>query len=751
MAVRNLARAGSRLAAEQTAAPGGSSVARACPACTSASTSSSSSGRRRLASSSATSVQWPGATSTGTSEQRQQPSSSWAAIAKAGQAWYDSATSSLARHAPPTAAREQPTGAAQELVTLLKYTRSPDPARAWQLFAQADLEGSAHSLPLYTLHALLSAMHTSTASTRTSNSSATVGGNKLRALDVESSTAAARQYDSKVELIRLRIRQAGGATSHGDLNAMLAQYHTLRYAPGASKVWDEFMQLGHVPAAHVCQTVFETMHGWTTMHLHDGGRQVAKASAQPLVRKALSILADIGDDHKRVDAVLDYFFKIIVRAQDDKAFFAAMRQVYGFDVNYPGSNSLAAATSSATTPRRQMGEQQVAWVLEILADMGDLSKMVTVFEVFDSGDPVAAEEASDSVDPSFFAHSFHGPATTSTVDGQTLSLRPHSIGTSAFAALIREAGRQKNGVIMRHYFDELYKRWRYVSDERLARIEQIVAPVAAAADASETAEHVPVERPLGMPFAQPVRPYKVPATLVRDVVKYARAAYDVSSSRLVRDRTKDMLEHMKNDIDRLSAVLNRFEESDMLQRVPDHDQGSDDVAALRPPRSLQLLAHEIEMIRTQQSQLRQLYPVLVVDDNIVSAYNTYHNRSTKLVSRVKRIAQAQQQSTSSRSRSVEQQTMLTAHKQAVTRSRRKVIEARLELVSHRLDKLRKIGRAGKGRKTWDAWVAQLRSLKTELAELDNEATAEAAAQAESVALDGRAVEQDARLVSASAL
>ncbi|KAK4054434.1 hypothetical protein OIV83_000928 [Microbotryomycetes sp. JL201] len=746
MAVRHLARVGSKLAAEQTPAQGSRSASR-CPGC---GTGSSTTSRRRLASSSAAAgVSWA------TTEQRHQPSSSWAAIAKAGQAWYDSATSSLTRNPDSQAATTtQPTGAAQELVTLLKYTRSPDPERAWQLFAQADLEGSAPALPLYTLHALLAALHTPVSRASMSGpvatqahaqATATAGRNQLRQLDVESSTAAAHQYDTRLELVRLRIKQAGGTTSHGDLQNMLEQYHALRYAPGASRVWDEFMQLGHMPAAHVCHKVFETMFGWTSLHLQDGGRQLAKASAQPLVRKALAILSDIGDNPKRVDAVLDYFFKILVRAQDDKAFFTAMRQVYGFDVNYPGSDSaLATTTNSTALPRRCMGEQEVTWVLEVLADMGDLSKMVTVFEVFDSAAP-SSVAAAEHAGASFFEQSFHG--STATPGGST-DPNPHPIGTGAFAAIIREAGRQKNGAIMRHYFDQLYTRWRHAATERIFNIEQVVRPIAENDQGTEIGESskgkadvASSSKPLGMPATSPFRPYKVPATLVRDVVRHARSAYDVTTLRVARICTRDMIRQMTDHVKRLSAVLARFEESDRL---------IDSTA----PKSLQLLAHEIASIQFQQSQLQQLYPVLVADGNVVSAYNVFHNRSTTLSSRAKRLDQAQRsfgKSSSSRTRvSGQLPATLSAHKEAVLKSRVKVIEARLELVKHRLDRLTKLGRAGKGRKTWDSWVAEHRRLQAELLEL--KAADNVVDSVEATRIGPDSIEhKDARLVSASAV
>ncbi|KAK4056672.1 hypothetical protein OIO90_002224 [Microbotryomycetes sp. JL221] len=715
MAVRRLTRTSKRLLSTEQQHVSLKASSSSCPAC-------------RQHSSTAL-----GATLTA-GQQQQQHQSSWTAIAKAGQALFDSASSSFNKSSSiepvassSSSSSELAQGAAKELTTLLKYTRSPDPDKVWTLFSQADLEGTVKTMSLFTLHALIQALHCPPSPTT-----------KLE-FDVDDSTRACQEYDSRVQLVRLRLRQQGGQTSLNDLRSMLYQYHSWKYAPGVAQVWNEFMQLGHVPASHLCHKVFETMYGWTTLHLHAGGRKVAKAAAEPLVRKSLSIMNDITTDDgvvaasNKIDNVLDLFFKILLRAQDHKAFFEAMNNVYGFNVHYPGAT---ATTTTTTTSTRPIGQQQVNWVLEMLADMGDLSKMVNVFEVFDSpswssSSSSTSFENTDST--TYFQQSFASNSTMNDVAPPN-EMTPHPIGTTAFAAIIREAGRQGNGVIVRHYFDQLFNRWRYASDERISRIEQEagIDRSQSTNDQLEESDSMEsrsrsdskLERPLGMPVASPERPYSIPATLVRDAMKRARANYDTNTSRRIRQRTRRILSTMNQQIERLTLVLNKFEQvqEDQIQSMTKTNERVD----LKLNRSLQLLNHEIQTIQFHQTRLQEWYPVMITDSNISNAYTHYHRKTYKLGTRTKRLMDLTESSSSTRSvnnrtrQGIKLSSQLKHTQTAVENAKKQVLEARLSLIRHRLERLKRLGRAHTGRKTWDSWVLQYRQTKEELRNLENE-------------------------------
>lgn len=393
---------------------------------------------------------------------RAQQTSSWAAISRAaGQAIFSAPTQQV------EPAPSQLSGAAAELVAHVKLKR-PDADVAWSLFQQADLEGTTHLLPLISLHALVPALQSS-ASTKSLH------------FDVQHVTQAARVYQAKIDLVRLRITQAGGHVSQGDLAAMLWQFHALRYAPGATRVWDEMMQLGYTPSVSQCERSFETLHGWVDLHLRTGGKQVARVAAEPLVRKAVSMMQDLRGDAKRTSAVLEYFFKIALRARDARVFFGAMKEVYGFDVNYPGAEPVVPPNTRSTL--RKMGEQEICWVLEMLGEQDDLSKMMAVFEVFDHPSPFSTSSSSTSATSSlspYFDQSFSSSRSASdesgastAVDSETSHI-PHPIGTRAFTYMVQTASRLRNGGLVRHYFDQLMSRWQYEASERISRLEKVV-------------------------------------------------------------------------------------------------------------------------------------------------------------------------------------------------------------------------------------------------------------------------------------
>ena len=452
MSARRLARQGLLLAEYQQPIASTSSLP-PCPAC------------RR---SSSTTLAFAGAARDTHSKQR---SSSWAAISRAGQAIFSPAQAApVPRSTNATPAELE--GAAAELVAEVKLDK-PNPHRAWALFQQVDLEGKIHTIPLISLHALLPAIHLppSTPTQRHDE------------LHVSEATAAARAYEAKVELIRLRIRQAGGNTSQGDLKAMIEQYRELAYAPGASRVWDEMMQLGYLPTPPTCERVFSTLLRWIDLHERVGGKKVGKVTAQPLVRKAVAMLEDLKGDSYRTPVVLDPFFEIVLRAKDSQVFFVAMKAVYGFDVNYPGAE--VDVTPAVRATQRTMTEKEVCWVLEMLSETQDMSRMMAVFEVFDNPSPRPHNAA-------FFERSFTSPSSSAhTVDD--IPSVPHPIGTRAFSFMVQTAGRLGKGHLVRHYFEQLRERWAYDTDARVTRIENVVgieraATLAAKEDGSPDVE-----------------------------------------------------------------------------------------------------------------------------------------------------------------------------------------------------------------------------------------------------------------------
>ncbi|ORY89464.1 hypothetical protein BCR35DRAFT_300657 [Leucosporidium creatinivorum] len=613
----------------------------------------------------------------------QQRASSWAAISRAGQAIFNPPTASPT--AGSTTARETSAsaveleGAAAELVAECKL-KKPSGQRAWALFQQVDLEGKTGTIPLITLHSLLAAIHLPSPKNHDQ-------------LQVTQSTSAARAYSSKVDIIRLRISQAGGTTSKGDLNAMLRQFHELGYAPGVSKVWDEMMEMNYHPTPGNCKTFFSTLLRWIDMHERGGGRIVAKVAAKPLVAKAVSMLEELKGDSLRTNAVLEPFFKIALRARDAQVFFVAMKAVYGFDVNYPGADVDVSPTVRAS--QKVMGEKEVCWVLEMLGEEDDLSRMIAVFEVFDN-------PSSNHSVTSFFGPSF----TTSTPSDSTTSpstdlpsSRPHPIGTRAFSYMVQTAGRLGHGALVRHYFDQLRDRWAYESDARIARLEAVVqaatpAPVPEDGFIDIDLPAAPTSHfsaPAGMPTTPTEKPYGVPSTLVRDMIKAAKQHSDYATSRFVRMRTRWLLQTMGDQATRISAVLDKLEPT---ASTP----------SSAPPRSLILLAHEIDLLNFHQYQLQSMHTIVKADSNVIHAYSYFRHRAQGLRVRLARLEKAHAASGASKRAAIDL-------RPRVRRWEKTVLLSQILVVKQRLVRLYKMGRARKGRVEFDRWQGKLARLR----------------------------------------
>lgn len=368
-------------------------------------------------------------------------------------------TPSPAPNEAPVSSRKL-TGAAADLVLELKR-RHPDPTRTWDLFTQLDFDGRTVSLPRYFLAQILPALYTRPPPNRS----------------VQNVTAAARAYQTKVDLVRLRLRQAGVAPSRSEHAALVRQFHALRYAPGLVRAWDAYLAAGFVPSPDECHKAFEALAGWAELHGRAAGRAVERAAAKPLAAKAAEMLfLDIGSGatttaRRCVDVSLEPFFRLVVKAGDHALFARAFKKLYGFDVALPGA--LLDASSAERAQLRTLGESEVCWVLEALADKDDLPGMIAAFETFDQ--PARPPPSSDFFTPS-----------PSRDEGDRQPQAPHTseadahlVGTRAFTILIQAASRLGNAHVARHYFDLLLMRWSGDADRRLREVEEAVGIVEA--------------------------------------------------------------------------------------------------------------------------------------------------------------------------------------------------------------------------------------------------------------------------------
>ena len=409
------------------------------------------------------------------------------------QAWTASSRSLFASRGGSSQVREeedrQLDPSVLSLIDELKR-KQPDPATCWQLFHDIDQNGLAPTIPPISLHALLAAIHTRT----------------TRALSTERATALARDYAARVELVRMRLAQAGGATTPGDLKHILEQYRAFRYAPGALQTWDEMITAGDTPTPQKCRLVFETLAGWIEMHGREAGRAVERAAALPLAKQATRILLnDIGLDRTSAAHLLDQcvepYLEIVAKAGDFALLTKAVKALYGFDVRLPGA--LVDVKASQRSRLRTLGPRELDWILAGLGQANELSTMVAVFETFDSPSEDASTSSPSSsitaTEPaSFFASTFSKLSvdSSSSSDAQpvptaTRESQAHLIGTRALQTMVETAARLNRPALVRHYFDLLFCRWEAGVNDLLADWERATGVTAATAPAEGASVSAP--------------------------------------------------------------------------------------------------------------------------------------------------------------------------------------------------------------------------------------------------------------------
>ncbi|GAA5840358.1 hypothetical protein JCM9279_002355 [Rhodotorula babjevae] len=692
-----------------------------------------------------------------------------------------SSSSSSPTPSPPSpASPAQLTAAAADLVQELKR-QYPDPNRTWDLFTQLDFDGRILDLHHDALVKILPALYTRAPKHRT----------------VQNVTAAARAYQTKVDLVRLRLRQAGVPVTRGEHSAILRQFHALRYAPGVVRAWDALVASGDRPQPADCTKAFEALAGWAELHGRAAGRAVERAVAKPLALKAAEMLfLDIGGltasssavARRGVDAALEPFFDLVVKAGDHALFARAFKKLYGFDVALPGA--LFDASTAERAQLRTIGESEVCWILESFADKDDLPGMMAVFETFDQ----PARPTTDFFTPP-----------TATEDRQPLApptseADAHLVGTRAFTILIQTASRLENAHVARHYFDLLFMRWTGDADQRLREVEDAVGIVEAQDDWVDVAVLTSLEAPHGAaspadastavdvdsaslldgavvesastdavdassldsatapsfdaasssldtsslptdalssavdtPAAAssvapastsaiphsvslvsrygahltpapsaPAKPYVVPSTLIAHVAHRAKTQYDSSTAIWLRRRTKRILQLMESHMARIQGVLEALEVP-VGADIVDAEDGSAQASAAGPGAEAQSVAElkrELALVAYHLDQLRLTLSSVKADSRIISAWKVLHARQSTLSARRQRLADPALGRRDALRRTP-----------AMRRKERQVLQARMLLVRHRIQKLRDVDGLKTGDAEHDRWVAEYRQLK----------------------------------------
>ncbi|KDE04877.1 hypothetical protein MVLG_04736 [Microbotryum lychnidis-dioicae p1A1 Lamole] len=593
----------------------------------------------------------------------------------------------------PSAAPTTTTTTARDLLHEIQLDM-PNPTRVWPLFRQLEAEGQTYLLPLQELHRLLWAIEVP----RRAKSAPP--------LSVHEATQLANAYSSQVQLIRMRIAQRDPEAKmlKGDFVSMATAYQMLNYAPAAMRVWDESIASGLKFRPLHYKRIFETMVGWIDMHEVDGGKRLARTAAQPLVPKAMEMLAELADNPKWTDACLAPFLRICIRGGNSHVFSSTIKAVYGFDIDMPG------APIEFAPGRRPIGQEQVALILEMLLESRDLSSMMAVFESFDDPLPVPSLPDQGMEGGSFvqfFANSFSfGRKPTPAVSvppEHTAGAKPpvvpgpHPIGPHAFAFVIELAGQVGNGAIMRHYFYQLYKRWSLIVDAQLKELEQVITPEQTLSESNSTATPLSSSQlSIKLPLTADSRRYTIPWTILQSMVRHARQNYDHVTLRFLRKRSIRVLQLMDAQSTRLTTLL----QSTKLR---------EDVDATL----YQRVAHQIDRLDAERKRMLAMLELVKLDSNIYTNYWDVRRKETRLSKRMRQLHDhthnAGDPSAGPRANKSQMAKELGAMRSRVRRKQSQVLLARILLVKHRLRRLTYLGKR-RGNKEVDDWFEELGKL-----------------------------------------
>ncbi|GAA5983462.1 hypothetical protein JCM10908_000295 [Rhodotorula pacifica] len=608
------------------------------------------------------------------------------------------------------------------LIQELKRVK-PDPARCWTLFHNADQAGLAPTIPTISLHALLSAIHTPAP----------------RTLTIERSTALARDYQARVDLIRMRLAQAGGATTPGDWKALLEQYRAFRYAPGILRTWDEMITAGDAPTPQKCRLVFETLAAWIELHGREAGRAVERTAALPLAKQATRILLnDIGLERSShiIDQAVEPYLEVVAKAGYFALLTKAVKALYGFDIRLPGA--LVDVKAAQRAQLRTLGARELDWILVGLGQANELSTMVAVFETFDSPDPsTIAPSAAAAADPASFFSSTFSNLSLSSPEVDTQPVRPatresqaHLIGTRALQTMVATAARLNQPALVRHYFDLLFCRWEAGANDLIAQWEQATGVAPAQAPATDAAPPAPW---LGSPFAHsltsikhrhltrapsaPAQPYRLPVSLAMLVSQYSYINYQAATSKWNRIRTKRIVQVLEAQAGRLERVLEKLEPTESAAAASSATEPvASTSAAPAPAVSLARVLREFRKVTADLHLLRETLATVKHNNRIVHSWDTRHSQQYEL-SLIRRKSAHLARSTSRRggtaSTASTKEERLRLDRLEAKRAR-KVDIWTARLAKHRIEKMVKVEGRGAGDRRFDAELKKLVELREKL-------------------------------------
>ncbi|KAH6915153.1 hypothetical protein BKA70DRAFT_1141543 [Coprinopsis sp. MPI-PUGE-AT-0042] len=253
-------------------------------------------------------------------------------------------------------------------------------------------------------------------------------------------------HENRFLTVIRNIRAAGQVPDLEDYNFILSQFAATGHYQGSRSVYEEILQIGHIPTAKTIGLCYQSIAHRFTLPLNEGQRAEVVADMREFFSK---LMADT-EEHKipLTSANMDLSLRILKESLDLEGLESLLRTSYGVDLSYPDRLPLDIIEQANVTDSRfplPFSLSALNTTLEILGRLGNISKMVQTFEVLTQPLPRAQDHFFSSFDEDeddAGAFSTSKPALTPSY------VTPN---TTTYTILLRHLSKANHATLVRHY------------------------------------------------------------------------------------------------------------------------------------------------------------------------------------------------------------------------------------------------------------------------------------------------------------
>jgi hypothetical protein len=253
-------------------------------------------------------------------------------------------------------------------------------------------------------------------------------------------------HENRFLTVIRNIRAAGHIPDLEDYNFILSQFAATGHYHGSRNVYNEILQLGHIPTAKTVGLCYQSIAHRFTLPMNEEQRMEVVADAREFFSK---LMADT-EEHKipLTSANMDLSLRILKESLDLEGLESLLRTSYGVDLSYPDRLPLDILEQANITDSRfplPFSLSALNTTLEILGRLGNISKMVQTFEVLTQPLP----RAQDHFFSSFDEDEDDGGAVSTSKPTHTPSyVIPN---TTTYTILLRHLCKANHATLARHY------------------------------------------------------------------------------------------------------------------------------------------------------------------------------------------------------------------------------------------------------------------------------------------------------------